>query len=86
MSNDLYKVTLKGYSTGKGEYYVEKDFAELFKMELTKAKEMFNSLPITIKESISLEEANQYKAAIDKTGAVCEVENMKYNFDGLSLE
>ena len=86
MSEELYRVVLKGYSTGKGEYYIEEEFANLFKITHEKAKELFSSLPTTIKDSISLEQANQYKGAIDKTGAVCDVESMKYNFNGLSLE
>lgn len=86
MSQEQYRVILTGYATSKGEYYVEIDFAKLFKITREKAKELFKTSPTTIKEGLSLEEANQYKSAIEKTGATCDVENMKYDLGGLSLE
>ncbi len=86
MSEELYRVVLKGYSAGKGEYYIEVEFAKLFKIPHEKAKELFNSSPAIIKENLPFEQANQYKNAIEKTGALCEMESMKYNISGLSLE
>jgi len=86
MAEASYRVVLQGYAPGKGEYYIEMDFAKLFKIEHEKAKQLFNSLPATIKEDLTIDQANKYKAAIEKTGAICEVENMKFNFKGLSLE
>jgi len=86
MSQERYRVILTGYATSKGEYYVEIDFAKLFKITQEKAKEIFKASPTTIKEDLSLEEANQYKSAIEKTGATCDVENMKYDLGALSLE
>lgn len=86
MSDEVYSVVLKGYQTGKGEYYVEEDFAKLFKITPEKAKKLLNSAPKVIKENLSLEKANQYKKAIDQTGARCEVENTKFNTGELSLE
>lgn len=80
-----FRVILLGFSSDKGEYYIEKDFAELFKISQEKAKEMFRSVPTTIRENISLEEAQKYEKIIVKTGASCEVENMKFNISGLSL-
>jgi len=86
MSEDLYKVNLKGYSPGKGEYYVEEAFAKLFKIKQEKARELLSSAPTVIKENISLEQANKYQAAIEETGASCEIESMNYDLGGLSLE
>ncbi|MFW2374288.1 MAG: ribosomal protein L7/L12 [Gammaproteobacteria bacterium] len=86
MSDDDYSVVLKGYQAGKGEYYVEEAFAKLFKITADKAKQLLNSAPTVIKENLPLEKANQYKKAIDQTGASCEVENTKFNTGGLSLE
>ena len=86
MSEELYNIILKGYSADKGEHYIEEDFARLFNIEHEKVKKLFGVLPTAIKENLTLEQANQYKDAIDKTGAVCEVESMKYDFTGLSLE
>ena len=80
-----FRVILLGFSSGKGEYYIEKEFAELFKIGHEKAKEMFRSVPTTIRENITLEEAQKYERAIKKTGASCEVENMKFNISGLSM-
>ena len=80
-----YRVVLLGFSSDKGEYYIEKEFAELFKITQEKSKEMFRSVPTTIRENITLDEAQKYEQAIKKTGANCEVENMKFNLSGLSL-
>ncbi len=86
MSEELYRVVLKGYAPNKGEYYIELEFAKLFKITPQKAKELLTTSPTIIKENLSVEKANQYKSAIEKTGAVCEVESMKYDLSGLSLE
>ena len=81
-----FKVVLLGFNSGKGEYYVEKEFAELFKISHDKAKTMFRSAPTVIRKNISQAEAQKYEQAISKTGALCEVENMSYNISGLSVE
>ena len=86
MAEELYRIILKGYSSGKGEYYIEQNIANLFKITPEKAKELFSSSPTIIKENLPLEKASQYKNSIEKTGALCEVESMKYNLSGLSLE
>ncbi|MCH8106669.1 MAG: ribosomal protein L7/L12 [Proteobacteria bacterium] len=86
MAEDQYRIVLTGYSTSKGEYYIEEDFAKLFKISLERAKEMFQTSPTLIKHDLSLDQANKYKNSIEKTGAICEIESMKYNFSGLSLE
>lgn len=86
MSEQPYRVILQGYSSDKGEYYIELEFAKLFKISPEKTKELFSSVPKVIKENLSLEQAEKYKKAIEKTGAVCELENMKYDISGLSLE
>ena len=86
MSEEQYRVILKGYGTGKGQYYIETDFAELFNITQEKAKKIFKSCPAIIKENISFEQASKYQDAIEKTGALCEVESTKYDLGGLSLE
>ncbi|HEY3488185.1 MAG TPA: ribosomal protein L7/L12 [Gammaproteobacteria bacterium] len=86
MSEELYRVILKGYKSGKGEHYVEQDFAKLCKLTPEKAKELLKAGPKKIKENLSKEEAEKFKAAIEKTGAACEIESMKFDFSGLSLQ
>jgi hypothetical protein len=86
MSEDQYRVILKGYSPGKGEYFIELEFAKLFKITPEKAKELFKSSPKTIKENLPREQAEKYKKAIEQIGALCELENMKFDTSGLSLE
>jgi len=39
MSDEHYKVVLKGYTSSKGEHYIEEDLAKLFKISPEKAKE-----------------------------------------------
>lgn len=86
MSEDLYRVIVNGCSADKGEYYAELEFAKLFKISPEKSKKILHATPKTIKENLTLEKANQYKSAIEKTGVLCELENMKFNISGLSLE
>jgi ribosomal protein L7/L12 len=86
MAEELFKVILKGYKNGKGEHYVEQDFARLCKMTPEKARELLKAAPKKIKENLSRAEAEKFKETIDQTGAVCEIESMKYDFGGLSLQ
>lgn len=86
MSDELYRVVLKGYQAGKGEYYVELDFAKQFKISPEKARELLSSAPTIIKNNITLEKANQYKKVMDKIGVTCEIESTKFNITDLSLE
>ncbi len=81
-----FKVVLLGFNSDKGEYYVEKEFAELFKISHDKAKAMFRSVPTVIRKNISQTEAQKYEKAISITGALCEVENMSYNISTLSID
>lgn len=86
MAEELYRIILKGYSTEKGEYYVEEDFSKLFKITIEKAKALLSSASVTIKENLSAEQANQYKVKVEQAGALCEIESMKFDTGGLSLE
>lgn len=86
MAEELYRVILQGYGDGKGEFYIEEDFAKLFKISREKAKELLSGEPMTIKENLPEEAAKRYEAAIKNTGARCEIENMKFDLGGLSLE
>lgn len=86
MAEDLYRVILKGYGPGKGEYYIEEGFAGLFKIPREKARELFTGAPVTIKENITKSQAEKYQLAIKNVGATCEIENMKFDLGGLSLE
>jgi ribosomal protein L7/L12 len=47
---------------------------------------LLKSAPTTLKENLPAAQADLYKQAFAKTGASCDVENMKYNLSGLSLE
>ena len=86
MADDVYKVILKGYAAGKGEYYIEEDFAKLFKISREKAKELFAQVPVTLKQNISEAEAQRYQDALKHIGAKCEIENTRFDLGGLTLE
>jgi len=86
MAEDRFRVILTGYSTGKGEYYIEADFAGRFNITAEKARMLFDAVPTILKQDLSFEQANQYKDSVEKTGGLCEVESMKFDFSGLSLE
>ncbi len=83
---ESYRVILTGYGSGKGEHYIEADFAKLFKITLDQAKQVLKEVPKSLKENLSLEVATKYKEAIDKTGAKCDLENMRYDTSKFSLE
>ncbi len=84
--NKHFRVTLLGFGSGKGEYYIEKEFAELFKISHERSKSLFRSVPTLIRKNISIEDAEKYEQAINNIGAECEIENMKFDISGLSLE
>ena len=86
MAEDKYRVIIKGYSSDKGEYYVEEDFAKLFKINQQQAHKILKQSPKTIKENLTKQQAEKYVSAIENCGVKCEMENMKYNLGGLSLE
>jgi hypothetical protein len=93
MSEGLYKVVIKGYyhvditgyKTHKGEYYIEKDFAELCHITREKARQLIQSSPKTIKENLTIEEANHYRDKIEKAGVSCEIQDMDSKPSELSL-
>jgi len=86
MAEELYRIVLNGYSSEKGEIYIEEDFAKLFNISYEKSKALFQSLPKTVKENLSFEQASQYVSRIKEVGAECEMESMKFDTGGLSLE
>ena len=86
MDEAKFQVVLKGYGADKGEYYVEKDFAELFKLPPEKVKVLFKNLPKILKDNLTQAEAEKYKKAISKTGADCDVVDNRFDFSGLSIE
>jgi len=86
MVEESYRVILTGYGSGKGEHYIEEAFAKLFKITLDQAKQVLKEVPKTLKENLTLDVANKYKAAIDNTGAKCDIENMRYDTSKFSLE
>lgn len=93
MSDELYKlvitgyyhVDITGYKTHKGEYYIEKDFAELFQIPRQQAREIIQSSPRIIKENLSIEQATQYRDKIEKAGVSCEIHDMNEETNELSL-
>ncbi|PID43901.1 MAG: hypothetical protein CSA52_02980 [Gammaproteobacteria bacterium] len=82
----LFRVILQGYKPDKGTYYVEQDLAKLFKIEPAKAKKLLASAPCTLKDNLSEASALRYKAAVEQTGARCEIEDNRYDFSGLSIQ
>ncbi len=86
MQQDEFRILIRGYKSGKGEYYIEEGFAKLFNISQEKAKTFFVDTPTTLKENMSFEEAEKYQKALANVGVDCEVENMKFNLGGLSLE
>ena len=86
MEEELFRVVLKGYGPGKGYYYIEKDFAELFKLPVEKVKDLFKATPRVLKKNLTSAQAEKYLAAIKGTGADCEIESNRFDLSGLSLE
>jgi len=86
MDEAKFEVVLKGYGSDKGEYYIEKDFAEMFKLPIEKVKRLFKSTPRVLKENMTEAEAEKFQKAIQATGAKCEVVDNRYDISGLSLE
>ena len=93
MSEDLYKVVLTGYyhvditgyKTHKGEYYIEKDFAEAFHIPREKARQLFQSVPKIIKANITIDEAQKLRDKIESVGGSCEIQDMDSRPSELAL-
>ena len=83
---DTFRVILTGYASKKGEYYIEEAFAQAFSITHAEARQIFKSLPNTLREGLSLAEAEEFKAAVVAAGASCDIENMRFNISHLSLE
>ena len=81
-----YHVDITGYKTKKGEYYIEKDFAEIFHITPQKARELIQNSPTEIKHNLSFEEAELYRKKIEEAGVSCEIQDMDSNPTELSLE
>lgn len=86
MQQEQYRVILKGYKSGKGEYYIEEDFGKLLDITQKEARSYFAETPKTLKQDLSREDAEQFKNNINDIGADCEVEDMRFDLSGLSLE
>ncbi|MBN1378191.1 MAG: ribosomal protein L7/L12 [Gammaproteobacteria bacterium] len=80
-----YHVDMTGYKTQKGEYYIEKDFADAFHIPREKARELFQSVPTVLKENLSYDEAQQYRKKIEAAGGSCEIQDMDSRPAELSL-
>lgn len=85
MDEAKFSVVLKGYGSAKGEYYIEQDFAEMFKLAPEKVKKLFKNAPRVLKENMSQGEAEKFKKAIDRTGATSEVVDKRFDFGDLSV-
>ena len=66
-----FDVILKSF--GESKLAVIKEVRALTNLGLKEAKELVESAPKTIKESVAKEEANQIKERIEKAGGVIEI-------------
>ncbi len=66
-----FDVILKSF--GESKLAVIKEVRALTSLGLKEAKELVESAPKTIKESVAKEEANQIKERIEKAGGVIEI-------------
>lgn len=81
MSNITYRIILEGYLPGKGEFYIEEDFAKVAQIPLEKARALFKSCPVKLTEGLSEADTEKYIAIMKKVGAKCAKEDMRNSFD-----
>lgn len=86
MSEASYKITLIGYGKEKGKYYVEEELGQLFKIERKVAKELLESCPRVVKQGLDKETAQRYVKAVESTGALCEMEDTRFETSKFSIE
>ena len=87
MSEVTYKLILKGYgSSDKGKYYIEQDLAEVLEMERKEVKNLLETCPHTIREGLSKDEGEKLFAAVEATGAKCDLDDSRFDFSNLSFE
>lgn len=78
-----YHVDLTGYQTKKGEYYIEKDFAELVHIPRHIARKIIQSSvrkPKVIMRNLKIAQANHIRDRIEAAGVSCEVQDMESDF------
>ncbi|PIE32869.1 hypothetical protein CSA56_13820 [candidate division KSB3 bacterium] len=72
-----YKVVFSGeFAPGFERETVQANIAALYKVSAERCSYMFTGQSIMIKENLTAQAAQKYKAAFEKTGAVCQVVEM----------
>ncbi len=75
MSSELYSVVLSGrIAEGFDEQQVRRTLAGLFKTAEANVEKLFASAPVRIKKAVERDTALKYKAAVERAGALCELE------------
>ena len=72
MAGDRFKVVLSGELDGDREA-VRDALATLFKLSAEEATRLLDAAPVTVKRGLDEDTAAKYRAAIEQTGARCEV-------------
>ena len=84
-----YHVELTGYETNKGEYYIEKDFAEFMHIPRQQARQLIQrskKSPKVLVRNLPIDKAIHLRDKIEITGVCCEVLDMdSHHSDELSL-
>lgn len=75
MDANLYKLIFDGkIKEGEDLSQVKVRLAALFRVDAARIEHLFNNSPSVIKRGLNKQEALKYKQAVEKTGALCRVE------------
>lgn len=78
MGAENYRVVFRGeVQEGMSVEEVKQNLAALFKTDVAKVEDFFSGKRDTIKRDLTLERAQQYRAAVEKTGARCIIEQQE---------
>lgn len=78
MATGRYKVILTGqFDRSRERGQIRADLMALFKLSETDVDRLLDSAPVTVKTDLDYDTASKYKIAIEQTGALCDLREVK---------
>ena len=78
MATGRFRVILTGQFAGsRGRDEIRAELMALFKLGEAEVDRLLDSAPVTVKSDLDHDTADKYKAAIEQTGALCDVREIE---------
>jgi TM2 domain-containing membrane protein YozV/RNA polymerase subunit RPABC4/transcription elongation factor Spt4 len=73
MTDQTYRVVLKGIKEGEDFVVTQGRIAKLFKLDEAEVENWLTGPPKTVKSKVDIDTAKKYKSAIERAGACCQI-------------